>query len=265
MPSDGRLPVPYWSGGKSFMAGGGFGHMFNMLARGDFLYNYDHDTFIGDTLRTLYPAAKTNGTSAAVTFTAGNENGYLELISGTDNDGYAGQAMSDPVYTGDRGLLAEFVIRTPSSLATCKIEVGVTDTAADDAGAVNVKATPTVRATDCAVFVFDTAHDSNLSLVHAKAGTAAAVVATNFVLTASTYYYVAFRVVGDDVKAMIRGLTDTGAVGTPTAEFTLANAAAAAGLEGGNKITPWVFVQSRSASASRTLRLYKWRTTWPAF
>lgn len=265
MPSNGRLPTPYPAGGQAWKQGGGFGPQFNLLAPNDFLYKVWEDGFVGDAILGEYPAAKTNGTSAAVTFAAGNEGGFLELVSGTDNNGYAGQALTDPIFTGDRGFLAEFLISTPSSLATFKMEVGVTDTTSDDAGAVATKATPTANATDFAVLCFDTADDSNLTLIHAKAGTVVAVEDTNFVLAASTYYYVALRVVDDNIRAYIRGLYDVSGSGTPSAQLELANGTAAAGLEGGNKLTPWVFTQSRSASASRTVRLYKWRVTAPAF
>src|SRR3990167_10073676 len=88
-------------------------------------FDYDvwEDSFKGDLIRDEYPAAKTNGASAAVTFTEHNANGYLELVSGTADDGYAGQGMGLQ-FTGDRGVLGEFLIQMPSAITTLKFEVG---------------------------------------------------------------------------------------------------------------------------------------------
>lgn len=254
--SDGTPRIPYPAAGLSEETGEG--SLFNLLAPNDFFYNTFVDDFRGDEKFGLYPAAKTNGTSAAVTFTEHNAHGFLDFITGTDNAGYAGQGLGLQ-YTGDRGILGEFLFTTPASIANYKFEVGFSD-ADDDAGAVATKATPTSTATDYAVLVYDTADDSSLQLIHAKAGVTAAVEDTNFTLAVSTLYYVTFRIIGDDVKATIRGLT-----GTPSAEFTYANAVAAAGIEGGTALTPWFFTQARAGTASKTTPLSKWRTIEPAF
>jgi hypothetical protein len=113
-------------------------------------YDVFEDKFWGDAILGLYPSAKTNGTSAAVTFTEHNAGGYLDLVSGTADDGYAGQGMGLQ-FKGDRGMLAEFIVRTPAAVTTMKFEVGLSD-ADDDAGAVNVKATPSATAADYGVF-----------------------------------------------------------------------------------------------------------------
>ena len=260
MASDGTPTVPFWTGNRAWNLGGGVGPMYDLLAQSDFLMNVLEDDFRGDELRGWYPAAKTNGASAAVTFTEHNTSGYIDLTTGTDLNDYAGQGVGTQ-WNGDRGMLAEFLIQTPSSLADFKFEVGVSD--ADDlAGAVATKTTPTVNMTDGAVLVYDSNDDSKLTLVHSKAGTPAAV-DLDMTIAVSTLYYVAFRVVGDDLKAMIRGF-DVGS-GTGSAEEVVANATAAAGLEGGNDLTPWVFAQARAGSASKSLRLYKWRVTEPAY
>lgn len=259
MASDGTPTIPHGSGLAAQRVDGGFGGRYDLDALNDFLMNIWEDNFIGDALRGEYPAAKTNGASAAVTFTAGNDQGWLDLITGTDNDGYAGQAMSDMLWTGDRGLLAEFLFETPSSLATYKLEVGVADSTAQ-AGMVNSKSGVTSTGTDYAVLIYDSAHNSALDLYHAKAGVTVAVENSNLVLAVSTLYYVAVRIVGDNVMFEIRGLS-----GTPNSTTQYANVAAAAGIEGGTDITPWIFTQSRAGSASRTTKLYKWRAVWPAY
>lgn len=247
------LPVPYPSLGliRSKTAKGW--HR-DLWIPGSIDYKVFDDIFWGDALDTKYPAAKTNGTSAAVTFTEHNAQGYLELVSGTDDDGYAGQGMGLQV-TGDQGALAEFIFQTPSAITTLKFEVGLSD-ADDDAGAVNVKATPTVTASDCAVLCFDTDDDTNVTFVTVKAaGTAQAVDVPNFTLEASTTYVAALRVDGDNVEAWL------GKAGSDLVKVAQGGGAA---IEGGTALTPWVFCQARAAS-SRTVRLYRWRVIWPAF
>jgi hypothetical protein len=259
MASDGTPTVPFWTGSKLLRAvGGGPGNpMADLLAASDMDYNEFKDDFRGDQLLAIYPAAKTNGTSAAVTFTEHN-NGQLDFVTGTDDNGYAGQGLGLQ-YNGDRGVTCEFHIQTPSSLADFKFEAGLAD-ADDDAGAVDVKATPTGTGTDFAVVIYDSDDDSALSLVHSKAGSLAKV---DFALTlaVSTRYHIALRADGDDVKAMVRSL----GASSGAREEVVANAVAGAGLEGGNDLTPWVFAQARAGSASKTLILNKWRAIEPAW
>ena len=260
MSSDGTPTVPYGTGGKLLRAvPSTISPLYDLLAQNAFEFKHWEDNFEGDQLKAEYPAAKTNGASAAVTFTEHNAQGFLDLVTGTANDGYAGQGVGLQ-WTGDRGMLAEFLFTTPASLADFKLEVGVSD-ADDDAGAVATKSAtpPTATATDFAVLCYDVDDDSLLTLIHAKTGTVAAV-ETGFTLQVSTVYYVAIRVTGDNVQATIRGLS-----GTPGAEVTVANATAAAGIEGGSALTPWFFAQARAGSASKTVPLHKWAVTWPAW
>ena len=254
--SDGTPKIPYDAAGRS--EDSGEGSLFNLLAQTDFFYNKFEDDFRGDLLLDEYPAAKTNGASAAVTFTEHNAHGFLDFITGTANNGYAGQGVGLQ-WTGDRGILAEFLFTTPSSIADYKLEVGMAD-ADDAAGMVNSKSGVTSTGTDYAVLIYDTAEDSTTELIHAKAGTTAAVSNTDFVLAVSTLYYVTFRIDGDNVKASIQGLT-----GTPTARYEFANATAAAGIEGATALTPWFFTQARAGSASKTTPLSKWRVLEPAY
>lgn len=212
-------------------------------------FDYDsfEDKFWGDTLHTLYPAAKTNGASAAVTFTEHNTNGFLEFVSGTDDNGYAGQGVGLQ-FTGDRGVLLEGILKTPSAVTTLKFEYGLSD-ADDDAGAVNVKATPSSTATDYAVFIVDTDDDSNIAFISAIGGTETATQNIQAV-EASTTYRFSIRVNGDNVQAYING-------------NRVANHSAS--IQGGSSLTPWTFVQARGGAASRTIELHKWRATQPAY
>ncbi len=252
--SDGTPKLPGPSGGLS-----GLnlldGPLRDLLKQSDFFTNVFEDTFRGDALDAKYPAAKTNGASAAVTFTEHNVQGFLEFVTGTDSEGYAGQGLGLQ-YTGDRGVLAEFLFETPSSIATYKFEVGMSD-ADNDAGGVSGKSGPTMTAGDFACMVFDTADNTETDLITVKgAGTPAAAENALFVLAASTIYYVTIQIIGDDVLATIQGLS-----GTPTAKFTYANLIAGGGIEGGTALTPWFFTQARTGSASRTTKLYKYRMT----
>lgn len=258
MAADGTPTVPYWSGGKLARAvTSERGPMADLLAQNDFLYNVLEDDFRGDALRAWYPPAKTSGASAAVTFTEHNTEGFIDLVTGVDNLGYAGQGVGTS-WNGDRGILAEFLFLTPSSLADFKFEVGLPDT--DDlAGAVDDKNAESVNMTDGAVLVYDSNDDSKLTLIHAKGGAVGAVDLA-MTLAVSTRYYAAFRVTDDNVEVMIRGLA-----GTPSAEETVANATASAGVEGGTDLTPWMFAQARAGAANKTLRWFKWRITEPAW
>ena len=206
------------------------------------------DKFWGDAILGQYPAAKTNGTSAAVTFTEHNQNAYLDLVSGTTQHGYAGQGMGLQ-FTGDRGVLAEFIMRTPSSVADLKFECGLSD-ADDDAGAVNQKAaTTTATAADFGVFVVDTTDDANIAFVSANGGT----VSTTqdiMAVAANTTYRFAVRVTNNDVVGYINGTVV---------------ATHGSGIEGGSKLTPWTFCQARAADNSRTMQLHKWRVQQPAY
>jgi len=226
----------------------GVGHQRDLWTPSSFDYDVFEDKFWGDAILGLYPSAKTNGTSAAVTFTEHNANGYLDLVSGTDDNGYAGQGMGLQ-FTGDRGVLAEFIIVLPADITTMKFEVGLSD-ADDDSGAVNVKATPTATATDFAVICFDSDDDTNFSFISAKGGT---VVGTQDITAhlpiVSTTYRIAVRVEGDSASAYINGTQVAGGAHL---------------IEGGNKLTPWVFVQNRGGT-SRTVQLHKWRVIQPAY
>jgi hypothetical protein len=238
------LPVPFPTG-ELIQRKTNIGYMRDLWVPGSFDYDVFEDKFWGDLIRDEYPAAKTNGTSAAVTFTEHNVNGYLELVSGTDDNGYAGQGLGHQ-FTGDRGVLAEFLFTTPATITTMKVEVGLSD-ADDDSGGILLKATPTLTATDIAVFCIDTDDDANIAFISAKAGAATAVQDIE-ALAASTTYRLAIRVEGDSVSAWINGYQ-----------------VAAGVIEGGSALTPWAFVQARAGSASRTIKLNKWRCIQPAW
>ena len=242
------LPIPFPSG-EEIRRSTGAGYARNLWTPSSFDYDVFEDKFWGDAIRDEYPAAKTNGTSAAVTFTEHNTNGYLDLVSGTQTEGYAGQGLGMN-FTGDRGVLLEGIIKLPADITYMKWEFGFSD-ADDDAGAVNVKATPSVTATDFAVFVFDTDDDTNIGFVSAIGGDGGKVATQDIrAAVASETLRLAVRIETDSVSAFINGTQVAG--GTHQ-------------IQGGNGITPWVFVQARDNSKSRTVQLHKWRAIQPAY
>lgn len=240
------IPVPYPTD-QVVDQKTGIGYRRDLWARGSFDYDSWSDKFWGDALLGEYPAAKTNGASAAVTFTEHNANGFLELVTGTDDDGYAGQGLGMQL-TGTRGILAEFIVRTPSAVTTLKFEVGLSD-ADDDAGGVLLKATPTHTATDYALFVVDRDDDANIAFISYNGTTG---VATQDIeaVAASTTYRFAVRVVGTSVQGFINGKLVSGGTHVITAA---------------SKLTLWAFAQARAGSASRTLQLHKWGFIQPAY
>ena len=143
-------PVPFPNSGL-IQQKTGKGYMRDLWTPNSFDYNVFEDKFWGDEIDTIYPAAKvSNGT---VVFTEHNLHGFLEFKSGSSNDDYAGQGLGLQ-FTGDRGFLAEFLVKTPSAVTAFKFEVGVTDDDQTDAGVVTLKqAAPTVRANDAATSI----------------------------------------------------------------------------------------------------------------
>ena len=243
------LPIPFPSG-EEIKRSTGVGYARNLWTPSCFAYDVFEDKFWGDAIRDEYPAAKLSGSgSPAVTFTEHNTNGYLDLVSGPANDGYAGQGLGMN-FTGDRGVLLEGIIKLPADITYMKWEFGLSD-ADDDPGAVNVKATPSVTATDFAVFVFDTDDDTNIGFVSAIGGDGGKVATQDIrAAVAGETLRLAIRVETDSVSAFINGTQVAG--GTHQ-------------IQGGNGITPWAFVQARNGSASRTLQLHKWRAIQPAY
>lgn len=208
----------------------------SLLADPSYETVYTH--FLGDNVTAEWPAAKTNGTSAAVTYASSK----LTLTTGTDDDGYAGQGFG-MFWTGTKGWYFACELSTPSAITTLKFEVGVSD-ATDDAGAIGTKATPTNTATDCVVCVFDTDDNTELDIIEVNSGSAAEV-ATNIVTVAtSTSYTFEFVGKGTEVEVFVNGVSK----GTGT-------------LTAATAITPWVFAQARAGAASRVVTCDWWFMT----
>lgn len=194
---------------------------------------YTH--FLGDLIPDEWAAAKTNGTSAAVSVASSQ----LTLTSGTDDNGYAGQGFG-LFWKGDNGIFmaSEQALDT---LTTSKIEIGLSD-ATDDAGAVAVKATPTGTADDFGVFVRDTDDNTQLDLIsELDNGGPSADAEDVYTVVGGTSFTTEFRVQNDAFHASLAvGLGRPSGVG-------------GGAFQGGDLMTPWWFVQSRAGSASRVL------------
>lgn len=186
---------------------------------------------IGDLIPDEWVAAATNGTSAAVSVGSG----LLTMTTGTDDNGYAGQAYG-LLWKGDLGYTSEFIFAPGSTITTIKFEVGMTDAVAD-AGAVATKATPTGTADDFVVLVYDTDDNTELDLISELDNGGPVAIAENVAaVAASTYLRAQFRGLADNVGVYVNGSV----VGTGS-------------CQGGDLVTPWVFAQARAVSASRTL------------
>lgn len=200
-------------------------------------YHVLYTHFLGDALPADWPAAKTNGTSAAVTVSSS----LLTCTSGTDDNGYAGQGYgtfwtpSDGgVYFESKQYLADFLD------TTVKVEVGLADTTSN-AGAVDIKATPTLNADDCAVIILDTDHNAQVDVISGNGGTASRD-ATNIGLTMTTSWTSEFRV---------------GATGGYSA-YVKGSQVASGAVDSSAALTPWAFAQARAAADSRALKTLYW-------
>lgn len=193
---------------------------------------YTH--FLGDALTAEWATAATNGTAAAVTVASSQ----LTCTSGTDNDGYAGQGFG-LFWTGDAGVYFESE-QALDVITTVKLEVGLTD-ATGDAGAVNVKATPTGTADDFCVVVFDTDDNTQMDIISELDNGGPAANAENIhTLVAATNFTTQFIAQNDVVSVKIGS------------SYSNTLVAGSGSMQGGDSVTPWWFSQTRT-TASRVL------------
>lgn len=150
------------------------------------------DDFIGQSAGTWpasqkwgYPATVGAGTEV-ISVTTAALGGRLTLVTGGTTDNSAVQTFglhwrgTEGWYYLCKGKLA--------SLASCKFEVGMTDSITGDQ-AINVKATPTFVATDAACFIFDTTEDTNLTFITVNAGVVGANVDSTLTMDTNDHWY----------------------------------------------------------------------------
>jgi len=122
------------------------------------------------------------------------------------------------------------------------MEVGFTD-ADDDAGAINVLATPTTTADDCAAWCFDTDDSGNpqwQGVYNAAGGTAAKVEPDLTDIAASTYEWLGVALLGDKVKFM-----HADQYGNPDYESSWY----ATAITATDALVPWIIAQTRNTTS----------------
>lgn len=216
----------------------------------EFVSMFDH--FWG-TRSGTWPAgtnyASTVGTGTEVIGITQAINGTMTLTTGNAGSDTAGQGVGLN-WSGDQGFY--FIARLKIDGTTNrKFEVGMTDAVNDD-GAVAVKATPTFTATDCALFVYDTTDDTNVTFVSNGGTTDANADATAFTLAADTYFVV--EIVG-------RGATDT--TGDNVAGYINGQLVGSGNINGASALTPWVYIEDLAQSAARVLTVDYWGCVGP--
>lgn len=194
------------------------------------------DDFVGDSAGTWpasanwgYPATVGTGTEAIAI--GALENGALTVTTGGSSGNSAGQGVGLH-WKGDNGIY--FIARAKlDTITTSKFEIGLTDSLADD-GAVDVKASPTFTATDCAVFVRDTTENTTVAFV-TNGGSVDGDADWSGTFAADTYYTFEIVVQDDTASGYINGqLVGSG------------------NIDGANLLSPWVYTETLTA-ATRTL------------
>lgn len=191
------------------------------------------------------PYASTVGVGTEVIGISSGFGGRMSVATGVNNGDTAGQGVGLN-WRGDEGVY--FIARLQiDRITTAKFEIGLTD-AVDDDGAVLVKATPSFTATDCALFVFDTTDDTEVTFVSNGGTTDANQDFTDFDIAAAAYFIVEIVVQGDFAQGYINGKSQ-GSGGN---------------IEGGNLLTPWVYAEALSGASVAVLVDY-WGCIGPRF
>jgi len=214
-----------------------------LLAANSPEFVYYWDDFIGDSAGTWpadanwgYPA--TAGTGTEVIALGALENGALVMTTGASANDSAGQAVGLH-WKGDNWFyyIARFKI---DDVTNSKFEVGVQHAVTGDTGAVDTKATPTFTSTNCAVMVFDTTDDTNVTFVSNGGSTDANADAT-FTLANDTYLIVEIVAGGP-----------TGTTGDFVSGYINGKLIGSGNINGATLVTPWLYVETNT-TATRTL------------
>lgn len=216
---------------------------------------------MGDTLRTdIYTVSNGGGAAAASpVITGGALNGVLDFVTGTAGDSTASSELCVGLnFRGDRGAVMVACL-TVDIITAVKIEVGFTDVLTDP-GAVNVKATPTFTAADCALWVFDTNDNAYWEGLAANNTSTAPMTTVEAAISpeAGTYEWLMVELIPNDTTSNECAVAFSRF--TQAGERTYHAIGGAANNQGPNSnvlLTPWVYVEARSA-ASKTLSLDYW-------
>ena len=199
------------------------------------------DDFLGDVLDVEWRTADTGSGSSADAVISAGANGTIVMVTGTADNGYS--ALSRELnFQGQLNCVMAARIKV-DDIAAVKMEIGFTD-AHDDAGAVNTMATYATTATDWVGWVFDTDDTAYWQATGVDTNTEATKIEPSIAPVAATY------------ETLIVALEDT------TAHFyrldangyqTYRSAPMTGACSKDVSLTPWVFVQSRESSDSKTL------------
>ena len=213
------------------------------------------DLFFGGAAPGVYQSTASGTGAATAAISTGVVNGAILLDAGSDDAGRSDLSLGLH-FRGDRN--AHIWWRAQVSAVTSeKFELGFTDVlSGTDAGAVNVKATPTFRADDAVVICYDTTHNTTLQLLGVKATTAETSVSFNTTIALATDYYFGVELRDDNARGHLLD-----ANGRLIESTTWMDDAVTATV----LLTPWAFQQNRSAS-QRTMTIdllyaYQRRTT----
>ena len=202
--------------------------------------------FCGDTLHGGFQSTASGAASAAAAIETGIVNGAILLDGGTADDGRSDLSWG----LHCRGDLNAVILcrMQVSAITSVKYEIGFTDViSGTDAGAVNVLATPTFTANDFVGWVFDTDDTAAPQCVGVDSTVGATKIETSDIKSPVAATMKTFIVELRDGVARFSQLDVNGGL-----EFRSTWMLAAVSSD--VLLTPWVFVQNRSAN-QRTMRI----------
>ena len=222
------------------------------------------DDFFGDELRTdIYTVSNGGGAGAASpVITAGVLGGVCDFVTGTAGDSTASSELSTGLqYRGDHGCVMVAYLQV-DIITGLKIEVGFTDALADP-GAVNVKATPSFNAADCALWVLDTSDNGNWEGVAAN-NTSTAPMTTvesgpgTTSPTAAAYEWLMVELIENDDSSneCAVAFSRYNADGLRTFH-AIGGGENNQGPNSNVLLTPWLYVEARNGT-SKTMRVDYW-------
>ena len=214
--------------------------------------NFQGDLFRGGAAPGVYQSTASGTGAATVALVAGVVNGVALLDPGTDNAGRSDLSLGLH-YQGQLNAVCWVKATLPDAITAAKFELGFTDViSGTDAGAVNSKGNSTWTATDAVVLCFDTSDDTNVTLMGVANGTTATAIDLNFTLAADTYYWFGVALqIEDKTTDTIRA---KGIILNTDAKKIAETGWMAAAVSPTVNLTPWAFVQNRSA-AQRRMRI----------
>lgn len=207
--------------------------------------DFQGDLFKGGAAPGAYQSTASGAASAVAALDVGAVGGQITLDPGTDDGGRSDLSLGLH-YSGSRFGVAWFRINMRDAITSSKFEVGFTDVVSGtDAGAVNVKATPSFNADNAVVLVRDTNDDTNLTLVGVQATVAATAYDFSTALVLDTIYWLGVALRGTRAVGYLLN-TDGDLLERQPASGYMESAITAATL-----LTPWAFVQNRSGAQRR--------------